>query len=188
MQPLTIENISKWDAQAARLLYEHFYAALVNYALQFTKEPETSEDLVQDIIASLWERKIAFASLPLMKAYLYNSVRNKCLNHLQRTAPTGNPITRFANFDEAFTVTADDREQVFSEEVYRQLFLMIDQMPQRQREVFLMVMEGRKNKEIAEALHIAVETVRTNKKRSMAFLRKHLDRDSMVLLLFLLQQ
>ncbi len=186
MQPLTIESISKWDAQAARLLYEHFYAALVNYALQFTKEPETSEDLVQDIFASLWERKITFASVPLMKAYLYNSVRNKCLNHLQRTVPTGTTITRFAHSDEAFSVT-DDREQMFSEEVYRQLFQMIDQMPQRQREVFLMVMEGRKNKEIAEALHIAVETVRTNKKRSMAFLREHLDRDSMVLLLFLLQ-
>ena len=188
MQPLTIEIIRKWDARAAKMLYEHFYAALVSYAMQFTKDAETSEDMVQDIITALWERKIEFSSLPMMKAYLYNSVRNRCLNYLQRPSSLGSPLTKFTNSDEAFSMIDEDSEQIFTEEVYRQLFLMIDQMPQRQREVFLMVMEGRNNKEIADALHIAVETVRTNKKRAMSFLRKHLDRNSILLLLFLLSK
>ena len=148
MQPLTIEIIRKWDARAAKMLYEHFYAALVSYALQFTKDAETSEDMVQDIITALWERKIEFSSLPMMKAYLYKSVRNRCLNYLQRPSSLGSPLTKFTNSDEAFSMIDEDSEQIFTEEVYRQLFLMIDQMPQRQREVFLMVMEGRKTIEM----------------------------------------
>ena len=64
---------------------------------------------------------------------------------------------------------------------------MIDQMPPRQREVFLMAMEGKKNKEISEALGIAIETVRTNKKRAMAFLKKNLDKEALGLLVVILK-
>lgn len=88
---------------------------------------------------------------------------------------------------EEYKLTENHEEQVFSEEVYRQLFLMIDQMPPRQREVFLMVMEGKKNREIAQALDMASETVRTNKKRAMAFLKKNLDNETLALLFVLLE-
>ena len=60
-------------------------------------------------------------------------------------------------------------------------------MPPRQREVFLMVMEGKKNREIAQALDMAGETVRTNKKRAMAFLKKKLDNETLALLFVLLE-
>ena len=59
-------------------------------------------------------------------------------------------------------------------------------MPPRQREVLLMVMKGHKNKEIAGALDMAVETVRTYKKRAVAFLREQLDKDAFMLLVMLL--
>ena len=38
-----------------------------------------------------------------------------------------------------------------------------------------MYMEGKTNKEIAEALGISTETVKTHKKRGMKFLRSRLD-------------
>lgn len=34
-----------------------------------------------------------------------------------------------------------------------------------------MYMEGKKNEEIATALHVSLETVKTQKKRAMSFLR-----------------
>lgn len=37
-----------------------------------------------------------------------------------------------------------------------------------------MYMEGKKNEEIATALHVSLETVKTQKKRAMSFLRKKL--------------
>lgn len=36
-----------------------------------------------------------------------------------------------------------------------------------------MYMEGKKNEEIATALHVSLETVKTQKKRAMSFLRKN---------------
>ena len=69
----------------------------------------------------------------------------------------------------------DDMSDVFNkEEIYRQLFLAIDKLPPRQREVFLLCMEGKKNKEIAEQLQISAETVKMQKRRAIGRLREQL--------------
>ncbi|MBR1463413.1 MAG: RNA polymerase sigma-70 factor [Prevotella sp.] len=188
MQPLSIEAIARWDSDAAKMLYEHYYGALVSYALQFLKDKDAAEDTVQDTMAALWERKVVFSSVSVLKAYLYNTVRNRCLNQLRQLQTDSGRIQLLSSQFEEFKITDDGQEPVFSEEVYRQLFLMIDLMPPRQREVLLMVMKGHKNREIAEALNMAVETVRTNKKRAVAFLRERLDKDALLLLMSFLAQ
>ena len=57
------------------------------------------------------------------------------------------------------------------EEIYRQLYLAIDRLPKKCREIFLMYMDGKKNEEIAQILSISIETVKTQKKRAMRFLK-----------------
>ncbi len=185
-QELTINVITRWDADAARMLYEHFYGALVSYGMRILQDRESAEDVVQDTMAALWERKTVLPNNAALKAYLYNSVRNKCLSLLRRQRSESLDPLAMSKYEE-FRVTDDGNEQFFPEEVYRQLFLMIDQMPPRQREVFLMAMEGKKNKEISEALGIAIETVRTNKKRAMAFLKKNLGKEALGLLVAILK-
>lgn len=184
MKKLSIDIITQWNTNAAQMLYDHFYSALVSYALQILKEKESAEDIVQDTFTVLWERKLTLPSNEALRAYLYNTVRNKCLNLIRKQQ--GKYITCPINDYEKYNLLDEESEDLFSEEVYRQLFFMIDQMPPRQKEVFLMVMEGKKNKEIADALNIAIETVRTNKKRAMTFLRKNLDRNALFLLAILL--
>ena len=185
-QELTINVITRWDADAARMLYEHFYGALVSYGMRILQDRESAEDVVQDTMAALWERKTVLPNNAALKAYLYNTVRNKCLSLLRRQRSESLDPLAMSKYEE-FRVTDDGNEQFFPEEVYRQLFLMIDQMPPRQREVFLMAMEGKKNKEISEALGIAIETVRTNQKRAMAFLKKNLGKEALGLLVAILK-
>jgi RNA polymerase sigma-70 factor (ECF subfamily) len=185
-QELTINVITRWDADAARMLYEHFYGALVSYGMRILQDRELAEDAVQDTMAALWEKKIILPNNAALKAYLYNSVRNKCINLIRQQKIKRVALHTISEYEE-YKLTENHEEQVFSEEVYRQLFLMIDQMPPRQREVFLMVMEGKKNREIAQALDMASETVRTNKKRAMAFLKKNLDNETLALLFVLLE-
>ena len=185
-QELTINVITRWDADAARMLYEHFYGALVSYGMRILQDRDSAEDVVQDTMAALWERKTVLPNNAALKAYLYNTVRNKCLSLLRRQRSESLDPLAMSKYEE-FRVTDDGNEQFFPEEVYRQLFLMIDQMPPRQREVFLMAMEGKKNREISEALGIAIETVRTNKKRAMAFLKKNLGKEALGLLVAILK-
>ena len=163
---ISIEQINKLDAAAFRLLYKNYYKALVCYAITIVGDSESAEDIVQELFSTIWEKKMFFRSLASFRVYLY----------LQKMLDSHSTTFRMEEEEEGF----------FSEEVYRQLLQTIDALPDRCREVFLMYMEGKKNEEIATALHVSLETVKTQKKRAMSFLRKKLGSYHFLLLQMLL--
>ena len=64
---------------------------------------------------------------------------------------------------------------VVEEEVYRLVMKEIDELPSEQRKVILMHLEGKNNIEIAEIMHISVNTVRTHKARARQALKTKLN-------------
>ena len=87
---------------------------------------------------------------------------------------------------ETWNYDMDNDEVYVREDIYRQLFEAIDNLPPRQREIFMSVMEGKKNKEIAEALGISVFTVKVQRQRAMHTLRNKLtDKQWLLLMNFL---
>lgn len=168
---MTIEEICRWDDRTMKHLYGHYYKALVAYGMQIVGEQEAAEDIVQDFLFALWERRQQFSSMSALRAYIYNGIRNRALNHL-----------RHKNVEERFKEWEEPSESLNREEIYRQLFLAIDELPPRQREIFLMAMEGKKNMEIAQQLAISAETVKVHKRRAMGTLKSRLTPELMVLL------
>ena len=59
-----------------------------------------------------------------------------------------------------------------AEEEYRHLFQAIDKLPSRCREIFLLSLEGKKNKEIAEMLQYPQRLIKTQKIRAINRLKK----------------
>ena len=165
-----IAMICQWDNQAIELLYDRYYRALVSYGCQFV-ENEVAEDIVQELFSVLWERRPLFNSISQFSTYLYNTVHNSALNHLRHQTVRNN--YRQSIIDNLLEfMLVDDTSDIFNkEEIYRQLFAAIDELPPRQKEVFLLCMEGKKNKEIAEQLDISAETVKVQKRRAIAQLR-----------------
>lgn len=184
---ISIEQINKLDATAFRLLYKSYYKALVCYALQMVDDSDSAEDIVQELFSVIWEKKMPFQSLASFKAYLYNSVRNASLDYLKHKDVEGCYLQKMIDAHPGYReIGEEEEESFFSEEVYRQLLLTIDSLPNRCREVFLLYMEGNTNDEIANALHVSLETVKTQKKRAMSFLRKKLGSYHFLLLQLLL--
>lgn len=181
---ISIEQINKLDTTAFRLLYKSYYKALVCYALQMVEDSESAEDIVQELFSTIWEKKMSFQSLVSFKAYLYNSVRNASLDYLKHKDVEGNYLQKMIDAHPDYCGVGDEEEDedFFSEEVYRRLLLTIESLPNRCREVFLLYMEGNTNEEIATALSVSLETVKTQKKRAMSFLRKKLGTYSFLLL------
>lgn len=183
---ISIGQINKLDAFAFRILYKEYYRALVVYAMQVSGEPQAAEDIVQDLFSTIWERKRPFHSLSSLKIYLYNSVRNSSLDYLRHKNVENAYLQKIESEYQKFDFSGEDEEEFFGEEIYRQLFNTIDALPERCREVFLMHLDGKKNEEIAAALHISLETVKTQKKRAMIFLRKKLSVQVILMLELLL--
>ncbi len=180
---ISIEELNRQETEAFHTLYKRYYKALVCYAMQWIGSQEPAEDLVQDLFSTIWENKITFLSLTSFQTYLYNSVKNASFNYLKHKDIEMFYAQQVKDDSIRLTLEEEEEEDYFEEELYRKLFLLVDRLPLRCREVFLLYMKGKKNEEIAEALQISAETVKTQKKRAMQFLRKNMGIYSFLLLL-----
>ena len=71
------------DRNTFESLFNQYYSGLIVYANRFTNQTEVSEDIVHDVFISLWEKRNSLL-MESAKAYLFSSVRNRCLNHLEQ--------------------------------------------------------------------------------------------------------
>ena len=182
----TIEAINRWDNHSLRLVYQQHYRLLVVYAMQLLGERSEAEDAVQDIILSTWEQQNTFDTERHLRTYLFNAVRNRCLsilNHLKVAVNYQDHLKR----EYREMVLEDHSIALHKEEVYRLLFQAIDQLPAKQRKIFLLAIEGKRNAEIADILQTNVNTVKTLKRRGIDRLRKTLHPEAMMVLALLLK-
>ncbi len=163
------QQLSIWDEDVFHRFYKDYYKALVNYAMQLLGEQESAEDVVQNAFMQLWQQGRQGRVDIHIRAFLYNITRNAAIDRLRHEKIV-------QNYQEIYEVNKDGEEEgFFTEEVFRQLFDEIDRLPQRQREIFLLLMKGQKNREIAENLHIAEETVKKLRLRGMKTLRQRMN-------------
>lgn len=185
-EELTIEILRQWNEKTADMLYNAYYRALVVLSKQIVKDKDASEDIVQDVFSALWEKKIAFENLSQFRVYLYNAVRNRSLKYLTKTKHEQVSIDDPSTSSKEFHLLPTGEEDFYSEEIYRRMILAIESLPDRQRDVFLLAIEGKKNKEIAEVLQISEDTVKTHRKRGMATLRERMSDDVLLMLSILI--
>lgn len=184
---LTTADLLRWDETTFLRMYQLFYKALVAYSFRFVANQPTAEDIVQNVFSVLWRQSLRFPDEMLLRAYLYKSVRNKSLEHLSHLQVEKEYRERvLRDVQPEQLITDEGEEQFFPDEIYRRLLTMIDLLPTRQREVFLMHMDGARNKEIAEKLNISVNTVKIQKKRALATLRQKLNEQQLLLLMLLI--
>ncbi len=166
-----IQGIQQKDRKIFYILYRQYYAALVVYAMKYLKDRESAEDTVQEIFILLWERGGEFHSLEKLIHFLYLSVRNRCINVLKHRSIQ-------QKYDQyCQTISQEEKnieEEIIQQEILRVLWQLIEELPPRCQEVFLLHMDGRKNEEIASALEIAIDTVKNQKKKAIEILRKRM--------------
>jgi RNA polymerase sigma-70 factor (ECF subfamily) len=178
-----LQKLNERKSDAYEALYQNYYRSLVLYAMNFVRQKEIAEDIVQDLFVSIWERKMTFVSPLSFKTFLYNSIKNKSLNYLKHLEVEEKYVQyTLENGEEAIDM---DRE-MDEEEIYRQLFLAIEELPARCREIFEMHMDGRRNDEIAEVLNISIETVKTQKKRAVKHLKSRMNVYAFILIYFII--
>lgn len=74
--------------------------------------------------------------------------------------------------------------EIMKDEVYRRLYLVLDELPRRCQEVFKYYLDGKKNGEIAEILQISELTVKAQKRNAISYLRKRLGNVYVLYVLF----
>ena len=77
--------LSTGDPKGMDLLFNTYYSRLVVWADTFLKDIQLAEGVVQEFFIALWEkRKQKELTAPFLTSFLYVSVRNRCLNKLEK--------------------------------------------------------------------------------------------------------
>ena len=148
-------------------LFRLNYRPLCMFALHYLQDADFVEDVVQECFTVLWEKLEQGADVANRRAYLYMSVRNRCLDHLRRK---GIPTESLKPYDTYGIIDDDDAEERSVMEA--KLWTAIDSLPEKCRQVFLMSKrDGLKYEEIAEELGLSVNTVRNQISKALNVLK-----------------
>jgi len=177
-------KLKEGNGQAFKTLFEKYYSALCHFACQLLQDNVLAEESVQELFVRLWERRELLNIETSVKHYLFQSVRNQCLNLIQHQKVRklyASKIIESANRE-------IDTEQYFMEvDLIKRIEKSIDSLPQKRKEIFKLSREqGLKYKEIAEKLNISIKTVEAQMGLALKYLRDDLKEYSDHLLTLLL--
>lgn len=159
--------------------FSKFYA----FTRRFLGDEYACEDIVQETFVGVWESQCGnFDSLVMLNAFVYRTIRNKCLNHLKhhriREQYSQNYLKEVEN--EEYMLNS-----VLQEEMNALLYEAIRRLTPQCNTVIKLHLLGKKNEEIAEDMGISVITVKSHKMVAYKELRRLL-KDDVSLILFLI--
>lgn len=180
-----VEGIAEGDEMAFESLFKSFFAELSVYATRFVEDMENAEEIVQDIFFNLWNNRAKLNINTSIKAYLYTTVRNTCLNLIKHKKVESKYREYFSRQLHEDELRPEDWME--GNELQEKINSALEQLPPERKKVFMMSrFENLKYKEIAEKLNISIKTVENQMGKALKFLREEL-KDVMpaLILLFL---
>ncbi len=159
------------DKKSFQRIFDNYFNALCVFGYRYISDSTAVEDMIQEVFVSFWEKQENFDNEKAIKAFLYTSVRNKCLNHMKHQTVQKKHEERL--------IYELESEQFFSqhiieEETFNQLYIEIKDLPESAQNIMLLALNGLKNNEIAEELGISVNTVKTQKKIAYSKLKNNI--------------
>lgn len=180
-----VRKVNEKDAQAYKYLYDRYYIALCAYSSQMISSEEEVEDLVQEVFVAVYAGEHNFFDIRELTNYLYKSCYNKCISFIRSHQLHDELLTAFAKKQ----IEEQDDEAIYAktirEELIRQLYVYIEELPEEQKRIMLLRIEGLEWGQIAQQLGISINTVKTQRMRSYKYLRERMGGSNFsVLLLF----
>ena len=154
-------------AALERIIDAHWHS-LVSYVHRIVGDRDVAEDVVQDILGRLWQRRTRWKTQGSVQALLFRMARNAAID-----------VMRHGRRDEAMRraiatgpSSSPAQDSAGTEELDRLLRAAVSRLPIARREVFLLVrMTSLSHAEIADLLGIAPQTVANHMRLALADLR-----------------
>lgn len=136
--------------------YKDYFADLYRFLMLYCNDAKQREDVIQDVFATLWQR-VDFDKIDNIRAYLFNSVKNRLLNQIRDGKRRNELLERWQS---ALTNENNSSECYDIEALCNIVNAAVESLPPRCREIYLL---NRKDKlkytQIATYLGISINTV-----------------------------
>ena len=165
-----IARLTAGNHAAMDYLFDNYYNSLCNHALRLVKDATAAEDVVQEVMMTIWKKRTQIKIESSLKAYLYRSVTNRSLNHLRDKR---NQVVEIE--DKYLDVSADVEQKIYYNETEQIIMNEVNKLSPRCRQIFIMNrLDQMKYKEIAAELEISVKTVEHHIAKGLHILRDSL--------------
>ena len=136
---------------------------LYRLALRITLNPADAEDVVQETMMKVWNRREQWEQIESMEAFCLTICRNLALDKTRKMAGNEQSLDTDEHDAPDRSYNADPEEQTIQQDRIRLVRQIIDGLPEKQRSVMqLRDFEGKSYKEIAAILEITEEQVKIN--------------------------
>ena len=158
------------EAKFFEAIYNTYAKEIRRFLFYKTQDIDKSEDILQEVFIKLWEN-CNKVDPNKVKSYIYSIANNMFLNDIKHQKVVQNYRKHNGNDS-----TNESPEFVMLEkEFMEKLESTIDNLPEKQREVFLMNrIEKKKYKEIALLLDISVKAVEKRMHQALVVMRKEI--------------
>lgn len=173
-------------------IYLSYFSKMKYFAKEYVISEEDAENIVQDVFVELWENKEMLNMHMNLIAYLFTTIKNKCLNHLRHKLVVQETACKL---QEEYTISlrmnldsleAFDNNLFSDQDIEKIISRALDTLSEKCRTIFIMSkIEGKKQKEIAQELNISINTIETQMGIAYKKLRIEL-KDYFPILLFIL--
>jgi len=166
-----IKRFKKGEHKAFRELYDEHYESLYFFGLSYISDTNIVEDILQDAFIKIWDLRDRFDDELSFKAFLYKAIRNASLNVLKHQKVKD---AYFADEEYSKEGQLFYNDNLVKQELSQMIKNTIDLLPDSAKEIYLLGLEGLKNKDIAEDLGISINTVKTQKQRASKFVKERI--------------
>ena len=140
-----------------------------------------AEDILQDVFYQLATSYSVTEPIEKLTSWLFTVARNKVIDWYRKRRPVAAPVDRGdpeapLNLEEILFDPRQNPDEVYARSlVWTQLADALDELPDEQREVFVMhELQGMSFKEIAEITEEPLNTLLSRKRYAVLFLRERL--------------
>lgn len=172
---ILFNEIKNRNLKVYEALFTNYYPQLVRFAEGYIFDKQECEDIVQNLFIYFWENAEKVNLDLSIKSYFYQSVKNRCLNHLRdlQIHDKHNLLYLEAMLNQ------ENYEELQDPEIIVQINAAIAKLPEQMAEIIkLKYLEGKKLMEIARMNQISENTVKTQLQRAKDKLRKILAESS----------
>ena len=167
--------ISKGSHEAFRKVFDNYRKPMFGFLYNMLRSHEDVEELLQVVFVKIWENRSTINYELSPEAYMFKIAKNCVLDVLRQR-------TRKLLFEKQlidnFKVSENDEMPLIDKDLKRHIDTLITHIPERRREIFKLRYEKELSyKEIANQLNISENTVDTQIRHALNYLRKQLGKE-----------
>lgn len=145
------------DVVAFEVLYGRYFSKLYNHAYEKLHDRFLAQEVVQDLFVSFWQNRHKLDVRVSLGSYFFIALRNLIINQYRKQLIYEQHIQNIGLTQKDLSDSTN--EWLNYKDLQSEYNAVLQTLPEKCREVFMMSRNGASHKEIAEALNISPKTV-----------------------------